>query len=119
MRILYYCIEFSQLLYILKDVPVDSLTPNRLRAYLLYCVEKLKLSENTIHSRINAIKFYFEQVLKRDQMFFFEIPRPKKKSLLPKVFSKEDIAKLFAQTDNAKHLYKKLLKFMQKLVIGN
>jgi len=97
-------IEFSQLLYILKDVPVDSLTPNRLRAYLLYCVEKLKLSENTIHSRINAIKFYFEQVLKRDQMFFFEIPRPKKKYILPKVFSKQDIAKLFAQIDNPKHL---------------
>ena len=99
-----YCLEFSQLLYILKDTPVDSLLPERLRAYFLYCVTKLKLSENVIHSRMNAVKFYFEQVLGRDKFFFEEIPRPKKKSQLPKVISKGDIAKIFAQVENPKHL---------------
>jgi len=99
-----YCIEFSQLLYLLKDVPVDSLTPERLRSYFLYCVTELKLSENIIHSRMNSIKFYFEQVLHREKVFFEEIPRPKKKSSLPKVISKTDIAKLFAQVENPKHL---------------
>ena len=99
-----YCIEFSQLLYLLNDVHVDSLTPERLRAYFLYCVKKLKLSENIIHSRMNAIKFYFEQVLHHDKLFFEEIPRPKKKSSLPKVIGKNDIAKLFAQVKNFKHL---------------
>ena len=99
-----YCAEFSQLLYLLKDTPVDTLTPERLRSYLLYCVTKLKLSENLIHSRMNAVKFYFEQVLRREKMFFEEIPRPKKKSLLPKVLSKNDIAKIFAQVGNPKHL---------------
>jgi site-specific recombinase XerD len=99
-----YCREFSQLLYLLKDVHVDTLTPERLRAYLLYCVTKLKLSENGIHSRMNAIKFYFDQVLNRNKFFFEEIPRPKKKSSLPKVFSKNDIAKIFSQVDNQKHL---------------
>ena len=98
-----YCVEFSQLLYLLKDTPVDTLTPERLRAYFLYCVNKLKLSENLIHSRINAIKFYFEQVLRREK-FFIEIPRPQKKSSLPKVMSKKDIAKIFACVDNLKHL---------------
>jgi len=99
-----YCTEFSQLLYLLKDTSVDTLTPERLRSYLLYCVTKLKLSENIIHSRMNAIKFYFDQVLQRDKFFFEEIPRPKKKSSLPKVFSKSDIAKIFAQVNNPKHL---------------
>jgi site-specific recombinase XerD len=99
-----YCQEFSQLLYLLKDVHVDTLTPERLRAYLLYCATKLKLSENLIHSRMNAIKFYFEQVLNRNKFFFEEIPRPKKKSSLPKVFSKKDIIKIFAQVENPKHL---------------
>jgi site-specific recombinase XerD len=98
-----YCIEFAQLLYILKDVPVNSLTPERLRAYLLYCITTLKLSENIIHSRMNAIKFYFEQVLHCDKIFFEEIPRPKKKELLPKVLSKEDLAKIFTQLKNPKH----------------
>ena len=49
-----YCTEFTQLLYLLKDTPVDSLSPQRLRSYLLYCVTKLNLSENIIHSRMNA-----------------------------------------------------------------
>lgn len=99
-----YCVELSQLLYLLKDTHVDTLTPARLRSYFLYCIKELKLSENTIHSRINAVKFYFEQVLHRDKHFFEEIPRPKKREILPKVFSKVDIAKLFAAVDNPKHL---------------
>jgi len=99
-----YCNEFAQLLYLLKDMSVDTLTPERLRSYLLYCVTKLKLSENIIHSRMNAVKFYFEQVLHRDKFFFEDIPRPKKKLSLPKVFSKNDIAKIFAKTYNLKHL---------------
>ena len=98
-----YCIEFSQLLYLLKNFHVDSLTPERLRSYILYCIKNLKLSENAIHSRINAIKFYFEQVL-RCEKFFIKIPRPKKKSSLPKVISKNDIVKLFAKVENPKHL---------------
>jgi integrase len=96
--------EFSQLLYILKNTHVDILTPERLRAYFLYCVTKLNLSENIIHNRINAIKFYFEQILHHEKLFFEEIPRPKKKSSLPKVFSKGEIVKIFDQVDNIKHL---------------
>ena len=99
-----YCVEFSQLLYLLKDISVDTLTPERLRSYILYCLTELKLSENIIHSRLNTIKFYFEQVLHREKMFFEGIPRPKKKSLLPKVISKNEITKLFAKVENPKHL---------------
>ncbi len=94
--------EFAQLLYILKGTHVDELDAVRLRSYFLYCVNTLKLSENTLHSRINAVKFYFETVLRRDK-FFFEIPRPKKPSLLPKVISIKDIKKLFEVTTNLKH----------------
>jgi integrase/recombinase XerD len=94
--------EFAQLLFILKDNPVKALDADRLRGYFLYCINTLKLSENTMHSRINAVKFYFEQVLKR-QKLFFEIPRPKKPSTLPKVISTTDIKKMFAATINLKH----------------
>ena len=99
-----YCIEFSQLLYLLKEISVDTLTAAHLRSYFLHCVTKLHLSENIIHSRMNAIKFYFEQVLHREKTFFKEIPRPQKKSSLPKVISKNDIVKIFAQVENTKHL---------------
>jgi len=99
-----YCGEFAQLLITLKKIEVDTLTPDRLRAYFLYCIKNLKLSENLIHSRINAVKFYFEKVLHRETMLFEDIPRPKKKYLLPKVFSKEDITLLLQSIQNPKHL---------------
>ena len=67
-----------------------------------YCAATLKLTENTLHSRINALKFYYEQVLSRPR-FFWEIPRPKKPIQLPKVLSKEEIALLLRAIGNLKH----------------
>jgi site-specific recombinase XerD len=100
-----YCGEFAQFLYVLKNVNVDTLTPERLRSYMFYCADKLKMSEAVIHSRMNALKFYFEQVLHKDKVSFFaEIPRPKKVSSLPKVLSKKEIIRLFEQVTNLKHL---------------
>lgn len=97
-----YLSEFIQFLAILRSHPVDSLTVVRLRSYLMYCAEKLELKESTIHSRMNAIKFYYELVLKVPN-FFLEIPRPKKRSSLPKVISQKDIKKMFDLTTNIKH----------------
>lgn len=94
--------EFVQLLYVLKAAPVESLDAERLRSYFLYCTTTLKLSENTLHSRINAVKFYFEQVLHREK-FFFEIPRPKKRIILPNVLAISQVERLFAQLENLKH----------------
>src|SRR5437773_4159151 len=54
--------EFLQLLQLLGNIPVQSLQPDHLKKYLLYCISQ-GLSENTIHSRINALKFYFEKLL--------------------------------------------------------
>jgi site-specific recombinase XerD len=94
--------EFAQLLYVLKSTNVNDIDAERLRGYFLYCTNTLKLSENTLHSRINAVKFYFEQVLGREK-FFFEIPRPKKPSLLPNVLAISQVEKLFSNVENLKH----------------
>ncbi|MEO7175019.1 MAG: tyrosine-type recombinase/integrase, partial [Saprospiraceae bacterium] len=71
-------------------------------SYFLYCHKDLKLSENQIHSRMNAVKFYFEKVLHQERMFF-DIPRPKKPALLPKSLNVEEVKKLFSVTQNNKH----------------
>src|SRR4030095_11209283 len=60
------------------------------------------LKENTLHSRINALKFYFEQVLHRAK-FFFDIPRPKRPLQLPKVLNEGELAKMFNALLNKKH----------------
>ena len=80
-----YLNEMMQLLVAIKDIPADDLTPELRKRYLVYCYEKLGLKENTLHSRINAMKFYYEQVLKREK-FFWEIPRPKEAIDIAKAF---------------------------------
>ncbi len=97
-----YSREFLQLLRMLKNYPVNNLDTNRLNSYFLYCAKVLKLSENTIHSRINAVKFYFEKVLNKPKIFI-DVPRPKKKSILPKALSTSEVKKLFKVTNNIKH----------------
>jgi site-specific recombinase XerD len=86
----------------LGGVPAEDLTTERVKDYLFYCHKTLQLSENTIHSRMNALKFYYEQVLYKEK-FFWEIPRPKKPYILPKVISEQKILKGLQSIDNLKH----------------
>jgi integrase/recombinase XerD len=97
-----YLGEMAQLLSLLNTIPADNLKPEHLKRYLLHCYEKLKLTENTLHSRINAMKFYYEQVLGREK-FFWEIPRPKKRYILPKVLGESELKRLFSALANKKH----------------
>jgi site-specific recombinase XerD len=97
-----YTVEFSQLLYALKAHPVKDISAEKVKSYLLYCIDTLKIKEFQLSTRINAIKFYFEQVLKQPD-FMIDIPRPKKPSTLPKVINDKDIKKLFEVTTNLKH----------------
>ncbi len=94
--------EFLLFLKQLKHVEASSIQEDRVKNYLQYCFVTLKLSESTIHSRMNALKFYYEQVLRREK-FFWEIPRPKKHLKLPKVISEEKIIEGLLQVENVKH----------------
>jgi site-specific recombinase XerD len=94
--------EFAIFLQYLKNKEVITCNPDDIKNYLFHCIYEQKITEASVHSRINAIKFYFEKVLfKKD--FFIEIPRPKKANQLPKVFAKSDVKKLFEVTTNLKH----------------
>ncbi|WP_418263356.1 tyrosine-type recombinase/integrase [Flavobacterium faecale] len=94
--------EFGLFLNYLKELPAETCTTEDIRDYILHCINELKLSEATVHSRINAIKFYYEQVLRRER-FLLEIPRPKKPLKLPKVIAPADIKKMFETVTNLKH----------------
>lgn len=94
--------EFAAFLFHIKDKPASTCTETDVRDYLLHCITELGASEALIHSRINALKFYFEKVLRKPR-FFVEIPRPKKPFKLPKVLSQEEVRNLFAATTNLKH----------------
>jgi len=97
-----YVNEVGVFLRTIQHHQADTFGIQRIRDYLQYCAEKLGLTENTLHSRMNALKFYYEQVLKREK-FFWDIPRPKKGNQLPKVLSKEEMIRLIKAIENVKH----------------
>lgn len=98
-----YLSEFSHLLSLIGDFPVENLTPEKLKNYFYYCVDQLKMKERKMNGKINAIKFYYEKVLHQPKMFF-DIPRPKKPISLPKMLTPREIKILFGQIHNIKHL---------------
>jgi integrase/recombinase XerD len=97
-----YMAEVTAFLKAIKNNAAESLTTERIRDYLSYCYVDLQLTESTLHSRINALKFYYEQVLKKDK-FFWEVPRPKKAIQLPKVLGERELERMFAAVTNIKH----------------
>jgi integrase/recombinase XerD len=70
--------------------------------YLLWRLKEKQSSESDANSHINAIKFYYEQVLDRHRMLF-DLPRPKSCMQLPKVLASSELSKLFNALINKKH----------------
>jgi site-specific recombinase XerD len=98
-----YSTEFLGLLRVLANkLNVDQLTKEQIHGYLLWMIVKRSCSEHQVHSAINAIKFYFEQVLNKPQMVF-NIPRPKRPLQLPKVHDETQIVKMIKACNNIKH----------------
>jgi integrase/recombinase XerD len=68
---------------------------------MVFAMEKQGITENTLHSRINAIKFFFEQVLSREK--FFGKYQGRRKNELPKMFNQDEVAAIINSTGNKKH----------------
>ena len=97
-----YVQDFAQYLYFLKEKPAKYGSITDVQNFLLYCINTLKLAENTLHSRINGIKFYYEKVLHQPQLLL-DLPRPKKQLILPKALHLTEVKRLLEKTDNLKH----------------
>lgn len=97
-----YIHDFAQYLYYLNEKSAKSCTITDVQNYLLYCINTLKLAENTLHSRINGIKFYYEKVLHQPQLLL-DLPRPKKQLILPKALHLSEVKTLLDKTENLKH----------------
>ena len=60
------------------------------------------MSRSTQNQAINAIKFFYEIVLRQERKVYY-LERPLKERRLPEVLSQEEIANLFLVTGNLKH----------------
>jgi site-specific recombinase XerD len=98
-----YLGEFSQFLQFFEHKNANELTHKDVNQYFWHCIHKLKLSENQIHSRINAVKSYYRFVANSPIKLDLVI-RPKKKEMLPEVLSKTEVKAIFDTVENPKHL---------------
>ncbi|MEA3449660.1 MAG: site-specific tyrosine recombinase/integron integrase [Patescibacteria group bacterium] len=96
---LYYNKEFLRF----ASVCADEVNSRQIKDYLDYVINSGK-SRATIDLIINALKFYYHNILRRT--FFNKktgIKRPKKEDKLPIVLSKEEIIRMINVCDNKKH----------------
>jgi integrase/recombinase XerD len=78
-----------------------AITEQDITDYLQTLVRNGK-SQAYVNQAINAIKFYYEVVLKMPNRFY-NIDRPRPQQKLPDVISREEVIRLINQTNNLKH----------------
>ncbi|HEX6226957.1 MAG TPA: site-specific tyrosine recombinase/integron integrase [Chryseolinea sp.] len=96
-----YTAHFSEFIRYFKGEPLNEINEIDIKKYMLGIVKQGK-SLSYQNQVINAIKFYYEQVLDMPQRFY-EIERPRKEQKLPSVLSEEEISRIFSVTTNLKH----------------
>lgn len=79
----------------------DDLTEREIVKYLAKMIQN-GLSASTVHSLINALLFYYRNVLKREN-FEIVIPRPKSEKRLPVVLTMAECFGIFNAIENPKH----------------
>jgi len=80
----------------------ESITEEEIKDYMLYLVDKKGVSYSTQNQAVNAIKFYYEQVLGLEKKQYW-IERPRKERKLPVILSREEVKNIISSTDNIKH----------------
>ena len=96
-----YIKEFNLFLRINRYRNPDLLTEMQIVKYLSWMTEK-GLSPSSLNMQVNALKYYFRTVLKRDG-FEIRVPRPRKEHHLPSVLTMEECIRIFSFVDNPKH----------------
>jgi site-specific recombinase XerD len=96
-----YVSLFSAFVVYYKDKKLDELNERDIKHYLQTIVKRGR-SHSFQNQVINAIKFYYEQVLDMPNRFY-EIDRPRKEHKLPMVLSEEEVGRIISATKNLKH----------------
>ena len=82
--------------------PIDNLTKAYYQHYLLFLINKKKLSSATLNVHINAYKFYCEKVLQRNKEFY-DIAYARTPTKLPTVYSVAEVKAIFKATTSLKY----------------
>ena len=98
-----YRAYFSDFVEYHKGRNIDRLKVADINRYILYLVNEKKISVSQQNMRINAIKFYYEQVKGGKRKYYGGITRAKEYKTLPEVLSRNEIKRILDQLSNIKH----------------
>ncbi len=97
-----YTSMFEEFINYYPRLAPEEITEKEIIAFLRYLVEERQVSTSYQNQSINAIKFYYEQVLGGRRKFYF-IERPVKERKLPVVLNEQEVYRIFESVDNLKH----------------
>ncbi len=93
---------FGEFINYYEDVEISKITESMIVDFLRYLVNERNVSTSYQNQSINAIKFYYEKVL-RGPRKVYRIDRPRKEKILPEVLSCEEVAAILKSIKNLKH----------------
>ena len=97
-----YISAFEEFINYFYRFDIDSITEPQILEFLRYLITERRVSISYQNISINAIKFYYEKVLKGQRKFYF-IDRPRKDIILPDVLNIDEITAMIKTADNIKH----------------
>lgn len=84
------------------DRKPSTITKYEIMDFLVHYRNSGKWSSTVQNQLINAIKFFYEQLLHQPQQVY-DLPRAKKEFRLPAVFSEQELKRIILATENLKH----------------
>lgn len=97
-----YLSSLNNFLQYVKKKGLNDITATQLESYFYHCKNELNYSYSTMKQQLAAVKFLYQEVLKKPIDFDFNI-KMKKPSTIPEVLSVEEVQRLLNSFTNLKH----------------
>ena len=82
---------------------INAFTEADINQYHRGMVQSKKYSCSFVNQSINAVKFYYQRVQGRAELNLNNVERPEKPHTLPKVLSRQEVARILQASENQKH----------------
>ena len=93
---------FEEFINYYENYQLEDITEAMINDFQRYLITERRVATATQNQAINAIKFYYERVLRQARKVY-EIERPQKEKYLPEVLSEDEISAILKVIDNLKH----------------
>ena len=90
---------FQQFVKFFENSNPEEIPLYEIRQYILYLVEEKKYSTTAQNNAINAIKFYYNNVINKPIDDFY-LPRPRRAKTIPKILNEQEVSKILKNIDN-------------------